>query len=137
MNTSHGHHIEGSAFTEIGQTNKARCGGPGLCRLCSQEAASHKTSMVVKPDHETREDKIRRYVRKHIDSRRDDNLIAVDWTKHEVHIYSFAEVLGNWEAQVFSDLADQRLYRVFYDVETAQTTIYEYLLAIRKGVSDD
>lgn len=37
MNTSHGHHIPGTTMTaHIGE--RARCGGVGLCRVCSTEA---------------------------------------------------------------------------------------------------
>lgn len=40
MFTSHGHHIPGTVLddTDDNQRNVARCGGPGLCAECSQEA---------------------------------------------------------------------------------------------------
>lgn len=37
--TSHGHHIEGSPLDTGDAPPKARCGGPGLCSLCSSQAA--------------------------------------------------------------------------------------------------
>lgn len=39
MNTSHGHHIEGTEPENILWVSKARCGGPACCSKCSREAA--------------------------------------------------------------------------------------------------
>lgn len=40
MFTSHGHHIFGTIYEKRPEDMMVvRCGGPGLCKLCSQEAA--------------------------------------------------------------------------------------------------
>lgn len=36
--TFHGHHIEGTS-TENPPDSRARCGGPGLCAVCSRQAS--------------------------------------------------------------------------------------------------
>lgn len=38
--TSHGHHIPGSPEDEGDAPPEARCGGPGLCALCSEQSAT-------------------------------------------------------------------------------------------------
>jgi hypothetical protein len=43
--TSHGHHIPGTTIDdEIEKLVKARCGGPGLCVICSREVAKRETT---------------------------------------------------------------------------------------------
>lgn len=37
--TSHGHHISGSPESDGDEPPKARCGGPGLCGVCSKQSA--------------------------------------------------------------------------------------------------
>lgn len=36
--TTHGHHIKGTILSVTARPNIARCGGPGLCDICSTEA---------------------------------------------------------------------------------------------------
>lgn len=48
MYTSHGHHITG-ASEENQPTKVTRCGGAGLCSLCSQEIAAY-TKSLSKPE---------------------------------------------------------------------------------------
>lgn len=38
MYTSHGHQIPGTPVLQPAPENRARCGGPGLCRECSVQA---------------------------------------------------------------------------------------------------
>lgn len=38
--TSHGHHIDGSPVDPSPPTDVIRCGGPGLCSVCTRESAT-------------------------------------------------------------------------------------------------
>lgn len=38
MYTSHGHHIPGTIKNDDRPAQVARCGGPGLCKVCMKEA---------------------------------------------------------------------------------------------------
>lgn len=40
--TTHGHHIEGTPLAPYTPENRARCGGPGPCALCSREAGNSR-----------------------------------------------------------------------------------------------
>jgi hypothetical protein len=46
--TSHGHHIPDSIDVESPPEKKARCGGPGLCSVCSFEALQFSKNHVTK-----------------------------------------------------------------------------------------
>lgn len=60
MYTSHGHHISGTILDESKPRPPiARCGGPGLCKSCSQEAM-----MAINQKEKTDMIETTRYVRK-------------------------------------------------------------------------
>lgn len=49
--TQHGHHIPNTAELELAfQPQRARCGGIGLCRVCSAEAALYVEATKPEPD---------------------------------------------------------------------------------------
>jgi hypothetical protein len=47
MYTSHGHHITGTPLEDEPPSRVTRCGGAGLCGLCSQEIASYIKSRTT------------------------------------------------------------------------------------------
>lgn len=44
--TSHGHYIPGTQVSALPPRQVARCGGPGMCVVCSREAAGEKVAEV-------------------------------------------------------------------------------------------
>jgi hypothetical protein len=54
--TTHGHHISGTVLNESERPSAvARCGGPGLCAQCSQEAATAQNKLRKEGIEETSE----------------------------------------------------------------------------------
>jgi hypothetical protein len=56
--TSHGHHIDGSPMDSGDAPQMARCGGPGLCGLCTQQSffwrqEAERTGILAKPDEQS------------------------------------------------------------------------------------
>ena len=45
--TTHGHHIPGTILEGPEPSLRARCGGPGLCKVCSEQAASYSKLNTV------------------------------------------------------------------------------------------
>lgn len=92
--TSHGHHIRGTVDNHERPVKVARCGGPGLCRVCGLEASmynhpSNNTAHHKKEENMTVNVEPSPYRRKTFSVEAvqvtEDNLDAVaNWTKGKV-----------------------------------------------------
>lgn len=139
--TRHGHHIPGTERTdELGQIEKARCGGVAICTVCQQDAARQYLPDAPSPaDLEFFED-ISEYDRdpdrflKHAklfvigayNNRVDEE--EQQLTVEDLYIVWFSKVLQNWKALVSTSKPGDGLYfEVTYDGTKSATYVDTYI----------
>ncbi len=151
MDTSHGHHINGTPLVTP-RPDGARCGGFGICPVCSTEAAQvqngipgynpddvegvkcdcigpegcarcRKEAMVTPT--ETRPEKAKRIVFDYVKPKleKTDN---ISFVLEDVYVVQFCYILQNWKALVSTRLTDGMYYEVTYDAQQDQIYLDAY-----------
>lgn len=138
--TTHGHHIQGTPTAGAKPERVARCGGPGLCRMCSLESSAAQRQIQGIPfstpdEGENNTRKARQLVLDHITSKgytRGHTTFEIG----EVYVVWFTYILGAWKALVSTTLPDGRYYEVTYNKEKAEAYVDEYYKADNVVVPD-
>jgi hypothetical protein len=132
--TSHGHHIQGTVKDEnLRPKMVARCGGPGLCDICSRQAIQETERLRTEErldnplnliDPQTRAKMAVVENRKFTFWDIDNNCsLYEDLTVDDLYVFFFAYILGGWKCYISSDAwTDTSIYEVTYNV--AEEMIY-------------
>lgn len=155
MYTSHGHAIPGTPLELPRPDVRMRCGGPGLCKVCSDETLIVRnkaeytkelddlTPMVFLPvetDNGGNPDiyldtaktlVVEAYNRAIVD------IAGVELiTEDEVYIVSFSKVLQNWKALLSTDRSDGRYYELTHDGDKQETYVDTYIRVKNETITD-
>ena len=133
MYTSHGHHIPGTINNDDRPAQVARCGGPGLCKVCMKEAQKfYGGERLTMANVDTM---------KVVDVARKAKLVLLEylnqWDKvdadpanmyvsDDIAVVWSAKVLGNWKAVLFVPDRPGQYFEVTYDGSKKQSYLDVY-----------
>lgn len=143
MYTSHGHHIPGTINNDDRPAQVARCGGPGLCKVCMKEAQKfYGGERLTMANVDTM---------KVVDVARKAKLVLLEylnqWDKvdadpanmyvsDDIAVVWSAKVLGNWKAMLFLPERPGKYYEVTYDGAKKQAYLDVYKKNVNLVVKD-
>lgn len=144
--TSHGHHIEGTS-TENPPGLRARCGGPGLCDICSRQSIQERER--VRTDDRLQNpinlvDPQTRAKQAVVENRKfefwdiDNNCSEYeDLTVDDIYVFFFAYILGGWKCYLSSDAWDDTsIYEVTYNIAEEKMYVNGYKKFSEQTVED-
>lgn len=134
--TTHGHHIPGTVKGGDHPYGVARCGGVGVCKVCTDETrmvvgtSGYSTRLDLDdtpavPQNETTDypARAKEIVRKYVTPRQSSSTLAF-----EVYVIWFTKTLQNWKAVLGTTIpGDIQIYEVTYngDKREAYLDVYE------------
>ena len=129
--TTHGHQIIGTTVLPHSPTMSVyRCGGPGICSSCSQEAMIVLNQIEKNPKPETRPEMLSEggmikrakelvYLEFYADR------VAID-PNHDIYVVWFSKTLQNWKALVSTNIQDDCYYEVTYNGDKNEAYVDAY-----------
>jgi hypothetical protein len=133
MYTTHGHQIPGTTVEEERPLRVARCGGPGLCKKCSEETTLPRPQwpdeVILAGVYDSREsypDKAIRLVAAYVIKQLEKTDHHVQFDARNVYVVWSAKTLQNWKALVSTTLPDGMYYEVTYNGDKGETYIDAY-----------
>ena len=143
MYTSHGHHIPGTIKNNDRPAQVARCGGPGLCKVCMKEVqkfyggerptmANVDTMKIVNVACEAKL-VLLKYLNQWGNVDADP---ANMYVSDDIAVVWSAKVLGNWKAMLFLPERPNKYYEVTYDCAKNQVYLDVYRKSFNLVVRD-
>lgn len=145
--TSHGFQISGTPSHEGARPAMFRCGGPRLCKRCSEEVVAYwaanppapekKEDMPTSNIHDDFQLKARTIVLGLVKERLEKTDTWVDVKLHDIYVVWFSKTLQNWKALISTNLPDGKYYEVTYDGDKCQTYVDIYIKLENIRVKDE
>ena len=126
--TKHGHHIAGSPPEAFEPASIERCGGPGTCQPCYQDAIAVMSNRFITTGSGTDYPGLAKsYVRGWIEEDHTAHGIVGGKLEFDVYVVTFSYILGGWKAQVSSTIPDGRYFEVTHNADKNETYVDVYI----------